>query len=74
MGHMSSCLLFSDHHYAFRKGSSSALQLIDIIDKWTKATDKGDSIDRAYFDFAKVFDTVLTKRLMAKFHPYVETY
>ena len=61
MVHLSSHLLLSDHQYGFRKGLSCALQLIDVIDNWTKVIDEGDRIDMAYFDFAKVFDTVPTK-------------
>ena len=36
----SSQLLLSEHQYGLRKGSSCALQLIDFIDKWTKAIDE----------------------------------
>ena len=71
MVHLSSHLLLSDHQYGFRNGRSSALQLIDVIDNWTKAIDEGDRIDVAYFDFAKAFDTVPTKGLLAKIQSYV---
>ena len=58
MVHLSSHLLLSDHQYGFRKGLSCALQIIDVIDNWTKVIDEGDRIDMAYFEFAKAFDTV----------------
>ena len=70
MVHLSSHLLLSDHQYGFRKGRSCALQLIDVIDNWTKAVDEGDLIDVVYFDFAKVFDSVSTKGLLAKIQSY----
>ena len=70
MIHLSSHLLLSDHQYGFRKGRSCALQLIDVIDNWTKAIDEGDRIDVAYFDFAKAFDTVPTKGLLAMIQSY----
>ena len=70
MVHLSSHLLLSDHQYGFRKGRSCALQLIDVIDNWTKAIDEGDRIDVAYFDFAKAFDSVPTKGLLAKIQSY----
>ena len=68
--------LLSDHQYGFRKGSSCTLQLIDVIDNWTKAIDEGGWIDVAYFDFTKVFDKVPTKGLLAKIqsYTYMETY
>ena len=70
MVHLSSHMLFSDHQYGFRKGRSCALQRIDVIDNWAKAIDEGDRIDVAYFDFAKAFDTVPTKRLLAEIQSY----
>ena len=70
MVHLSSYLLLSDHQYGFRKGRSCALQLIDVIDNWTKAIDEGDRIYVTYFDFAKAFDTVPTKGLLAKIQSY----
>ena len=47
--HFSSQLLLSDHQYRLCKGRSCALQLIDVIDKWTKVINEADSIDVAYF-------------------------
>ena len=47
--HFSSPLFLSDHQYGLRKGRSCALQLIDVIDKWTKAIHEAASIDVAYF-------------------------
>ena len=70
MVHLSSHLLLSDHQYGFHKGRSCALQLIDVIDNWTKAINERDRIDVAYFDFAKVIDTVPTKGLLAKIQSY----
>ena len=70
MRHISSCLLLSDHQYGFCKCRSCALQLIDVLDKWTKAIDEGDGIDVAYFYFAKAFDTVPTKMRLAKIQSY----
>ena len=36
------------------------------MDVWTKAMDKGDSIDTVYLDFTKAFDKVPHNRLMSK--------
>ena len=70
MVHLSSHLLLSDHQYGYHKGRSCALKLIDIIDNWTKAIDKGDRIDVAFLNFIKAFDTVPTKGLLAKIQSY----
>ena len=66
MVHLSRRLLLSDHQYGLHKGCSCERQQIDVIDKWTKAIDDGESIDVAYVNFTKVFDTVPTKILLAK--------
>ena len=65
MVHLISHLLLSEHQYGFRTG-----RLINVINNWTNAIDKGDRIDVAYFDFANAFDTVPTKGLLAKFQSY----
>ena len=36
------------------------------MESWTKALDRGESIDVAYLDFMKAFDTVPHKRLIGK--------
>ena len=75
MVHLSSHLLLSDHQYGFRKGRSCALQLIDVIDKWTKAIDEGDQIDVAYFDFANgTFRSLLIKDTTTLAYSVVYTY
>ena len=38
--HLNRHLLLSDHQYGFRKSRSCALQLIDVINNWTKAIDE----------------------------------
>ena len=50
--------LFSTQQFGFIKGRSTVLQLLNVIDSWTKALDRGESIDVVYLDFMKAFDTV----------------
>ena len=40
--------------------------MLNVMDVWTKAMDKGDSIDTVYLDFTKAFDKVPHNRLMSK--------
>ena len=58
--------LFSSQQYGFVKGRSTVLQLLNVMDVWTNAIDKGDSIDTVYLDFTKAFDKVPHNRLMSK--------
>ena len=45
---------------------STVLQLLTVMDTWTKTLDSCESIDTVYLDFAKAFDTVPHWRLIGK--------
>ena len=51
VNHMMVNNLFSSQQYGFVKGRSTVLQLLNVMDVWTNAIDKGDSIDNVYIDF-----------------------
>ena len=44
MNHMMFNNLFSSQRYGFVKGRSTVLQLLNVMDVWTNAIDKGDSM------------------------------
>jgi hypothetical protein len=58
--------LFSNKHYGFIEGRSTALQLLEVIDKWSEALDEGLDIDCIYTYFQKAFNKVPHKRLIKK--------
>ena len=62
--------LFSTQQFGFIKGHSNVLQLLNIMESWTKDLDRGESIDVVYPDFMKAFDTVPHKRLIGKLKSY----
>ena len=68
--HMIRNKLFSTQQFDFIKGRSTVLQLLNVIDSWTKALDRGESVDVVYLDFMKAFDTVPHKRLIGKLKSY----
>ena len=51
VNHMMVNNLFSSPQYGFVKGRSTVLRLLNVMDMWTNAIDKGDSIDTVYLDF-----------------------
>ena len=62
--------LFNDNQYGFIKGRSTNLQLLSVLDKWTKDLDDGGQIDIIYTDFEKAFDKVPHRRLISKLKSY----
>ena len=58
--------MLSDKQFGFVKGRSTTLQLLKVMDEWSKILDEGDALDAIYFDFKKAFDTVPHRRLIHK--------
>ena len=42
------------------------MQLLEVLDVWTKVLDEGGCVDVIYMDFQKAFDTVPHRRLISK--------
>ncbi len=70
MEYMKNNRLFSEKQFGFLSGRSSTLQLLKVLDIWTKALDEGWDIDIIYMDYMKAFDTVPHKRLLSKLSSY----
>ena len=62
VNHMTTNKLFSDTQYGFRSLRSCALQLLDVMEKWTEWIDEGS----IYYDYAKAFDSLPHARLLVK--------
>ena len=62
--------LFSNKQFGFLTGRSTSLQLLSVLDNWTKELDDGNSVDCIYMDFQKCFDTVPHNRLILKLGAY----
>ena len=60
--------LLSIDQFCFIKDRSVNVQLIILLDKWTKHFDNNDNkdIDVIYTDFEKAFDYVTHKKLICK--------
>jgi len=58
--------LISPFQYGFLPGRSCSTQLLNIMDHFAKALDKGNYVDVIYLDFQKAFDSVPHKRLLCK--------
>ena len=48
VNHMTRNKLFSMQQFGFIKGHSTVLQLLNVMDSWTKVLDRGESIDVVY--------------------------
>ena len=58
--------LLADCQFGFRDRRGCVLQLLEVLDDWTLAIDKGFSVDTIYLDIQKAFDTVPYNRLLLK--------
>ena len=58
VNHMMINNLFSNQQYGFIRGRSTVLQMLNVMDVWTKAMDKGDSIDTVYLEISKPVPSV----------------
>ena len=63
MNHMITNDLLSPSQFGFIKGRSTSLQLLNVMNAWTKILDEGHEVDSIYLDFKKAFDTVPHARL-----------
>jgi hypothetical protein len=64
--HLKRNRLINNTQHGFTKGRSCTTNLLEFMETVTKAADEGKSVDIVYLDFAKAFDKVPTKRLIAK--------
>jgi len=70
LDHMFKNDLVSDKQYGFLPGRSTTIQLLHVMDEWTKILDEGGQVDAIYMDFMKAFDKVPHKRLLGKLNSY----
>ena len=70
MKHMNDSNLFSNCQYGFRNKRSCILQLLDVLDDWSKYYDENKQIDTVHLDIKKAFDTIPHNRLLHKLQKY----
>jgi hypothetical protein len=66
MLHLKRNNIITSSQHGFRKGRSCTTNLLEFMETVTKAADEGKAVDVIYLDFAKAFDKVPIKRLIAK--------
>ena len=68
--HMIANNLYSDKQFGFINARSTTLQMLHVLDIWSRILDEGGTIDAIYCDFMKAFDKVPHERLLHKIHQY----
>ena len=61
--HMTRHDLLSHRQFGFLAGRSTLLQLLVVLEHWTRAIEEGEEIDVVFMDFRKAFDKVPHRRL-----------
>ena len=70
MDHFNEKGLITNAQYGIRSGRSLNLQLLKVIDDFTRAIDKHENVDVIYLDFKKALDSVPHKRLIGVLRQY----
>ena len=70
MHHLCHSVLLSPHQHGFRPSRSCSSQLLEVMNAWTAAADRGEAVDVIYLDFQKAFDSVPHARLLEKVKSY----
>lgn len=70
ISHMENNKLFSAHQFGLRSGCSCAMQLLCVLEDWSRALDCNEYVDVVYLEFRKAFDTVPHARLIDKLYAY----
>ena len=70
MKHLNKNNLLSDCQYGFRQNRGCILQLLKVVDEWSKDIDMNKPVYCIYLDFKKAFDTVPHKRLLKKLQSF----
>ena len=71
MDYLASNNLITNKQFGFIKGRSTSIQLINLLDKWTKHLGNNrESVDIIYTNFEKAFDKILHKCLLFKLKKY----
>ena len=55
-----------NNQHGFRPGRSCETQLLDTVNDWSEALDRGMSVDVAFLDISRAFDSVSHPKLMHK--------
>ena len=70
MTHLINENLLSTKQHGFISGRSTTTQLLNYLDKCVETIVDGGVVDSIYMDFAKAFDSVPHRRLIAKLQSY----
>ena len=68
--HAKRAKILSKKQFGFVGGRSTVLQLIKVLDDWTRILDEDGEVDVIYMDFMKAFDKVPHRRLLEKLRCY----
>jgi retron-type reverse transcriptase len=70
INHIEKNNILTQHQYGFRENRSTELAIIELVDRITKAIDKGEYTIGIFLDLSKAFDTIDHKILIQKFDHY----
>ena len=68
--HLTNNAIINPSQHGFMRKKSCTTNLLHFLERLTSEVDAGNPVDVVYLDFAKAFDKVPHKRLLAKLHAH----
>jgi retron-type reverse transcriptase len=68
--HLATKNVLYDYQFGFRKGHSTALAILEVVDNIYQNLDKGNVCSGVYLDLQKAFDTANHEILLGKLYNY----
>ena len=66
VNHLTEHRIIPDFQHGFQRGKSTVTAMLHCVNDWTNYLDNDCPVDVVYFDFAKAFDRVCHKKLLAR--------
>jgi hypothetical protein len=70
LNHLSKNAVITEQQHGFLARHSTGTQLLECLDEWSAAIERGDCIDACYIDFSRAFDSVSLPKLLNKLAAY----
>lgn len=72
LNHLSKNAVITEQQHGFLARHSTGTQLLECLDEWSAAIERGDCIDACYIDFSRAFDSFSLTKLPMGLMVYIK--